>query len=73
MNELLISHTSDIIQNYPNTMNMRSHEGKSVGVAENHRTTDQTQKSEKFEHRNIVRFQSFCDSLHIHKRCHLMN
>jgi len=34
MNDSLIFHTSDIIQNFPNTMNTRWHEGKRVGVAE---------------------------------------
>jgi len=67
MNDSLIFHTSDIIiLNYPKTMNVRWHEGKSVGVTkQNHRNTDQAQKSVKFEHREIIQFQSFCDSLSI--------
>ena len=59
----LIYLTADIlIQNYPNTVNARWHEAKSVDVID-HRTTDQTQKSTKFEHRNIVRLQSVCGLL----------
>ena len=51
----LIYLTADIlIQNYPNTVNARWHEAKSVDVID-HRTTDQTQKSTKFEHENNVR------------------
>ena len=54
VNDSLINHNADIlIQHYPNTMNERWHEGRSIDVIEektHHRTTYQTQKSTTFEH-----------------------
>jgi len=56
MNDSLIFHTSDIIQNYPNTMNTRLLIGRRVGLAE--KTQNDWSDSEICEiwTQNIVRF-----------------
>jgi len=49
------------ILNYPNTNEFDMTRRQEFWCNLNQRTTDQAHNSSKFEHRKIVRFQSFCD------------